>query len=419
MTLFAAHLSLPKKIWFMVTALIMLAMSFSDLHERSYFDRYSEQISLSHIWLYSNDLARDYIPFVKPIRAITQEQLNVVNIDLAEFSIPDGGVQDGIGSFTQYRLMEHTLAVFVKILGVKELRAIQHLLYFMVTLFSCAVFLYWLLYLFNQTGNYLPLIFIIMVWSYMEIDTNIWWNVGRNLLPILLFAFYCKYWLKNYCDNSLNVRRYRDYGKIIAVASLLMMFIALCSYDYITIHPFCFLAFYSYYFHERAIKLKISPKIWLRLWVIGGFCIGIGMVLGVLLALLIHFQIVPYHTLLNGLTYRSVSSIATIASNPATHQVPSVIEILDLSKGYIMLMLIVPAIMVMRKMQGSGKYIALLILIAPAIGMVMWHVIYPYHSNHVFQFRQTFGYSALPIILLLFSRDDMQFKLPKILKMRQ
>ncbi|MCH9845289.1 MAG: hypothetical protein K0U39_07250 [Alphaproteobacteria bacterium] len=417
MTLFAAHISNHRKRWFMATALLLLTVSFSDLYIRHYFDRYSEQIAIAHIWLYSNDLARDYTPFIKPIRKVEREVLNLVDVDWAKFSIPADGIKDKVGSFTQYRLMEHALAGFVKILGIKELRAIQYLLYFMMTLFSCAVFLYWLLYCFNQHGNYAPLVFTILVWLVVRTDMNIWWNLGRNLLPILLFAFYCKNWLINRCDDSLNVRRYRDYGEMIAVASLLMMFIALCSYDYITIHPFCFLAFYSYYFHERVVKLQIPPKTWLRLWIIGGFLIGIGMVLGVLLAVLIHFQIVPSHKLLDGLTYRSISPIAAIAGEQATYQIPSVTRILEAVSGHILLMLIVPAIIVMRKITGNSKYIALLMLMAPAIGMVMWHVIFPYHSNHISQLRETFSFSALPIILLLFSREDMQFKLPKILTM--
>ncbi|MCH9852465.1 MAG: hypothetical protein K0U45_03080 [Alphaproteobacteria bacterium] len=419
MKLFATHLSLPKKRWFMATALLVLTISFTDLYTRNYFDRYSEQISIAHIWLYSNDLTRDYTPFIKPIRKVGRDVLNLVDADWATFSVPAGGVEDRVGIFTQYRLMEHGLAVFVKMLGIKELRTMQHLLYFMSTLFSCAVFLYWLLYCFNRHGNYAPLVFTMLIWIVVRTDMNIWWNLGRNLLPILLFAFYCKNWLIRCCDDALIVRRYRDYGEMIAVASLLMMFIALCSYDYITIHPFCFLAFYSYYFHERAIKLQLPQKTWLRLWIIGGFFIGIGMVIGVLLALLVHFQIVPHQKLFHGLTHRSVSSVAAIATQQATHEIPSITRILEAVLGSILLMLVIPAIMVMRKMRGSSKYIALLMLIFPIIGMVMWHVVFPYHSNHLSQFRETFAFSSLPIILLLFSHDEMRFKLPKILKMQR
>ncbi|MCH9852847.1 MAG: hypothetical protein K0U45_05015 [Alphaproteobacteria bacterium] len=406
---FAPHRNFWQKLSLIALAVFMFSHSLMSWHNREYFDIFSEQMSIGNVWLYANDLSPNYTPFTSKIASVDIHK-NIVDVDLDKFDVAQLGDNFVInGITTGYRLTDHIFAVLFKIAGIKKLKTIQNTLYLMAILFSCGLFLLWVRHGLHRTGNYLPLLLLFYVWPFFETDVNLWWNVGRHLLPILLFAFYIQKWLA-VCDYGISGRRiYHEYIKLALIVITLVTFMALNTYAYIPVDLGTLLAFYGYYCYEQKVKLSATRALWLRQWFVGSVVIGIAMIVGLLLALLLHYQLVPNATVFRGISDRAVGS-------QASHGIPSALEILDLTKGYIALLIIIPLIMAMVKMKGDVKYVVCIILLLPALGMLAWHIALPYYSNHVFQFRQTFGYSLLPIVLLLFSRDDMQFKLPKILK---
>ena len=390
----------------------MFNHSLTSWHNREYFDPFSEQMSIANVWLYANDFVPNYTPFTSRIVSVDFNK-NIVDVDLDTFDVAELGDNFVInGITTGYRLTDHVFAMLFKIAGIKKLKTIQNILYFMAIFLSCGVFLFWVGHGFSRTGRYLPLLLLFYVWPFIETDVNLWWNVGRHLLPILAFAFYIKKWLGTYNDkvpgnDSASGRyHYYEYIKLAMVVTGLVTFMALNTYAYIPVDMGTLLAFYSYYCYEQKVKSSTTRTVWLKQWFIGGLVIGTAMIVGLLLALSLHYQLIPNATVFNGISARSSGS-------EASHAVPSALAILDLTKGYIVLLIIIPAMMAMFKMKGDIKYVTCVALLLPALGMLAWHIALPNYSNHVFQFRQTFGYSLLPLVLLLFSRDDMAVNLMK------
>ncbi|MCH9844048.1 MAG: hypothetical protein K0U39_00920 [Alphaproteobacteria bacterium] len=404
---FSKNLDMRQRMFFIVIAIIICVQSLSNVVPyRQYFDVNDEHLKLSAIWGYANDLSFDYRPFKHATLAYAWRQNHMFNSAESPIANHNAMIQAKLRALgddiphsyylSQYWAEVHVSAFVIKMLGIKDLKIIKALLYFLFLSLSVAVILLLLLHLYNRYETPLPLLLVVAIWPFVETDISIGRNFGLSVLPLLLFVIYLSYYRHH---------KAIDFLRLWAVSSLLFSLIAFHSYDFMVIEAASFVAIYLYFaINNQKTSLFASLKNTLSgLIVVGLVVVGLGVLCGLCVVLAVHIDMVGFDALQNSVTKRSVVGNAA----DMNHYRPSVLVVLQKSAVPLLFMFILPASLMILLIKEQQKYLLIFVLFLPLLGGITWLLLFPDHRNHVPQFEQALYYGMLPMLLLVASHQQI------------
>ncbi len=404
---FSKNLDFQKRMFFIFIAIIICIQSLSSIVPyRKYFDTFGEAQSLSSLWGYANDINFDFQPFKNPIVMFDYDSYPLFNSEEAPIENFNNAIQENIknnqdnmnvGYYTsQYRLATHLGSLVIKATGVKNLKIIKAMVYMVFLSFSLISLLLILLFLYNRNGSIIPLLIAPLLWTFVETDFNIWYNFGLGSLPLVLLAIYFHYQI----GREKNISYYLKTAMLIVT---LFTLLTLHSFEYITLHAASFVAIYLCFVNiDKAETLLSFIKKHLKIVLI----ISLAVIIGLLLALLVHWQIVPFEEWKLRASNRSISDVGNAKFEAANHYRPSILEVLQKCVVPILLMVVIPISLIWIFVKNHYKYLLSFILLCPFTGWLIWQMVFPNVRNHVPASEQAL-YIGMVVLLLVASHKEV------------
>ena len=198
--------------------------------------------------------------------------------------------------YSQYRLETHVSALLIKFLGVKDLKIMKAILYPLFLSISIMRHYYFCYCIFII--KMVSIIAIIDSTScfglLIKTDFNIWWNFGMNVLPLVLLAIY----FHHICNAQRNIHYYT---KILVATILTFAMVALHAYDFMSVQAASCVALYMYFFganHKGSLSELVRK-------LLPGICVTtVAVIIGLLLVIILHLQIVSFDNFLRNTTRR-------------------------------------------------------------------------------------------------------------------
>ena len=392
---FASKISLKKRIFFLIMLAIMALISFRDVVNRDFFDSWSDSQIISPIYAHSNDLDVNYIPFQTPVIVFTipanvyPHALLFTSPSFTYDQLPDND-SDYIHYYSHYIGSAHLGAIMMRTLNIKNFKTMKIILYAFSLALSLGVFSLFLLLLFNKTGNILPPIFAVIAWGGVKTDLSLWFNFGLKMLPIAIITFVTY--------KISNIQNHTKRWLILFPTSFIAFFIlCLHTYDIMPATATAMLAIHFYIINEKKINY--------RLWLPEAFIIGLGIIASLAVTVFLHLQLIDTSELIYRITKRTVFSTRVPAYAP-----PDYLNLLSFLMPQLILLALLPLLAIYFWIKGNSRLVAILAVFASLSGLILWCVAFPYVIDHVHQTRQSLYYFLLPMILIIFNRNDIRIK---------
>ena len=392
---FASKISLEKRIFFIIIAGTISLITFVSFSTQDYFDELNESHIFSGIYAYANTDTLDvnYVPFKTPLIVFDAPSTYFSGSGFGVHSLPN---EDSDYQYyrSQYGLLSHSGALLVRALNIKNVKAIKVTIYGLAALLSLAIFLGFLLFLFNQTGNILPIILAGLIWGAIRTDVSLWFHYGLKILPSVIFAIV-----------FVKIASYKNYTRwliLFITVTLLFYISALVNYDSLPIIITTLLAIHCHSVNEKEIKYK--------LWIGEGILIGIAILAGSLLAMKTHLQIIDLQELLYNSTKRSSAGVITKYDLGINYSYVSLYLIPQL-----IMTLIVPSFAIIALLGRKKSLVPIFSLYAAFSGLVIWCLIFPFIIELFWHIQQAYFY-GLPMLLIIFNREDISSKINIYLK---
>ena len=387
---FASTISLEKRIFFIIIAGTISLITFVSFSTQDYFEELSDSQLFSGIYAYANTdtLNANYVPFKTPLIVFGPPSTYFSGSGFNANSLPNEDTNYRYYR-SQYGLLGHSMALLVRALNIKNVKIIKVVIYGLAALLSLAIFLGFLLFLFNQTGNILPIILAGLIWGAIRTDVSLWFHYGLKILPTVVFAIV-----------FVKIASYKNYARwLILFATVMVLFYisALVNYDYLPIIITTLLAIHCHSVNEKEINYKV--------WIGEGVLIGIAILTGLFLAVKTHLQIIDLQELLYNSTKRSSVGAVTQYDRGISYSYVSLYLIPQL-----IITLIVPTLTIIALLGRKKSLVPLFSLYAAFSGLVIWCLIFPFVIEHFWHIQQAYFY-GLPMLLIIFNREDIRIKL--------
>ena len=389
---FAKKISLQSRIYFLIMLGFMTLISLFDLANRDFFDSLSDSQIISPIYAHSNDLDVNYSPFQTPVIVFTDYRSTVFRFTSLSFTydqLPDND-SDYFYYRSHYIGSAHLGAIMIRALNIKSFKTMKIMLYAFSIFLSLAVFSLFLLLLFNKNGNILPPLFAVIAWAGVKTDLSLWFNFGLKILPIIILTFTLY--------KISNIQNYTKRGVILFPTSFIA-FLILClhTYDIMPATATTMLAIHFYIINEKKINY--------RLWLFEGFIIGLGIITGLAVAVLFHLQVIDIGELIHTATKRSA------ITGSEYDFIPNYFKLLVYLMPQLILLVLLPLLAIYCWVEANSRLVAIFVIFASLSGLILWCIALPYIIGHIPQIQQSFYYSLLPMLLIIFNREDIRSKI--------
>ena len=369
---------------------LIALISFIDFTNHDFFEPTNDSQNISGIYAYANGFDVNYIPFKTPLIVFTDTNDRPVLFTARSFDYRD--LPNDNTNFYYYRshygLFTHLGAIIMRAIDIDNFRAMKFIFYVFAISISLSVFCLFLLLLFNQTGNMLPPIIATILWGGVKTDINLWFNFGIKLLPILILAF-----------TISKIDKIQNYAKrwliLFPIATISFFIMCLFNYDFMPLIATTMLAIHCYMLNEKNITIK--------LWLMEGFVIGLGIMTGFVMTVLLHLQLINVGEFVNHVTKHS--HLASRTSNNFNY-----FDLLFYMAPQIILFIILPLFVIYHSIKPSNRLVPIFTLLASFSGLVFWCLFLRHLINHTFHIQQAFYYAALPMLLIIANREDIRIK---------
>ena len=376
---------------------LMTLISLLNLVNRDFFDSWSDSQINSPIYAYANDLDVNYIPFqtsvivfIDPASDTFSDTFSVLLFTAPSFSydnLPDNDT-DYFRYHSHYIGSAHLGAIMMRALNIKSFKTMKIMFYAFSIFLSLAVFSMFLLLLFNKTGNIIPPILAVTAWFSIKTDISLWFNFGLKMLPIAVLTF-----LLYKISNIQN--RTKRWLILFPTSFIAFLLPCLNNYDMLPATATAMLAIHFYIINEKKINY--------RLWLFEGFIIGLAIIAGLAVTVFLHLQIIDLGQLIHTTTKRSF-----LNNNAQAYITPDYLKLLFYLMPQLILLTLLPLRGIYYWTEGNGRLVAIFAVFASLSGLALWCIALPYNLSHTAHIQQSFYYSLLPMLLIIFNREDIR-----------